>query len=193
MKHPPPPPPPHFFGTVLRVLLWIILYVVVFVWTPGLLLLQVNLSTFAFLFSEMVQYNHARVTALTQLHEKWVCFFYHSSTSSVLVRHIIIPVYVCQFNPQTYVSPFTILIPLPSQSSSPHSFVFFWTCVLIFKISLKFALKVSCRISEKIGNELKIWQFGDCEVNHQINIHQYCTCRYITYYVSTPNCNLAKL
>ena len=30
------------------------------------------MSTFAFLFSEMVQYNHGRVTALTQLHEKSV-------------------------------------------------------------------------------------------------------------------------
>ena len=29
------------------------------------------MSTFAFLFSEMVQYNHGRVTALTQLHEKY--------------------------------------------------------------------------------------------------------------------------
>ncbi|XP_064386902.1 trafficking protein particle complex subunit 5-like [Halichondria panicea] len=31
---------------------------------------EINLSTFAFLFSEVVQYNHGRVTSLTQLHEK---------------------------------------------------------------------------------------------------------------------------
>ena len=32
--------------------------------------LQVNVGTFAFLFSEMVQYSNGRVTSLTQLHEK---------------------------------------------------------------------------------------------------------------------------
>lgn len=31
---------------------------------------EINLSTFAFLFSEMVQYSHGRVTMLSQLHEK---------------------------------------------------------------------------------------------------------------------------
>jgi hypothetical protein len=32
--------------------------------------LEVNLSTYAFLFSEIVQYSHGRVTSLSQLHEK---------------------------------------------------------------------------------------------------------------------------
>ncbi|CAI8054568.1 Trafficking protein particle complex subunit 5, partial [Geodia barretti] len=31
---------------------------------------KVNLSTYAFLFSEIVQYSHGRVTSLSQLHEK---------------------------------------------------------------------------------------------------------------------------
>ena len=34
------------------------------------LFLQINISTFAFLFSEVVQYNQQRVTSLSQLHEK---------------------------------------------------------------------------------------------------------------------------
>ena len=33
---------------------------------------QINLSTYAFLFSEIVQYSHSRVTSLSQLHEKYV-------------------------------------------------------------------------------------------------------------------------
>lgn len=36
--------------------------------------MQVNLSTYAFLFSEIVQYSHGRVTSLSQLHEKLVPF-----------------------------------------------------------------------------------------------------------------------
>ncbi|CAI8054566.1 Trafficking protein particle complex subunit 5, partial [Geodia barretti] len=35
-----------------------------------LLIKKVNLSTYAFLFSEIVQYSHGRVTSLSQLHEK---------------------------------------------------------------------------------------------------------------------------
>ncbi|KAL5486700.1 hypothetical protein EMCRGX_G019216 [Ephydatia muelleri] len=38
---------------------------------------EVNLSSFAFLFSEMVQYSHGRVSSQTQLHEKLSDFGYH--------------------------------------------------------------------------------------------------------------------
>ena len=41
-------------------------------WLHFGLAFQMNLSTYAFLFSEIVQYSHGRVTSLSQLHEKYV-------------------------------------------------------------------------------------------------------------------------
>lgn len=62
-------------GNGKRTLLWLYLQLFAMARSRTLMTdfvfpLQVNVGTFAFLFSEMVQYSNSRVTSLTQLHEK---------------------------------------------------------------------------------------------------------------------------
>lgn len=121
--------------------------------------LQVNLSTYAFLFSEIVQYSHGRVTSLSQLHEKLVPFSSYSCIN------------ICVIYKTTYIYVQTIINWINGGISSWCTISFplrhyrVWTTAYVFK-RLKYSISVlhNLILVIKPSIDVSIWHNGICPV-----------------------------